>query len=90
MAPSQTCWAVWRFTRKQVSGAAIVNMLRPGVHHVTAAAYVNRLDVVWDQYFPESLKAETRSKRGKGVCRRVEPQNTIPGNWQEFLRINDR
>ena len=51
--------------------------------------HVNRLDVGWDQYFPESLKAETLSKRGKGVRRRIEPQNVIPGNWQEFLRIND-
>ncbi len=36
--------------------------------------HVSRLDVVWDEYSPESLKAETRSKRGKGVRRRVEPQ----------------
>ena len=60
------------------------------VYIMSQLQHVNRLDVVWDQYFPESLKAETRSKRGKGVCRRVEPQNTIPGNLQEFLRINDR
>ena len=51
--------------------------------------HVSRLDVVWDEYFPESLKAETRSKRGKGVRRRVELHNAIPGNWQEFLRIDD-
>ncbi|KAF3859799.1 hypothetical protein F7725_000054 [Dissostichus mawsoni] len=29
--------------------------------------HVSRVDVVWDEYFTESLKAETRSKRGKGV-----------------------
>ncbi len=40
-------------------------------------------------YVPGSLKTDTRSKRGKGIRRRVEPQNAIPGNWQEFLRIND-
>ena len=51
--------------------------------------HVSRLDVVWDEYFPESLKAETRSKRGKGVRRCVEPHNAITGNWQEFLRIDD-
>ncbi len=51
--------------------------------------HVSRLDVVWDEYSPESLNAETRSKRGKGVRRRVEPHNAIPGNWQEFLRIDD-
>ena len=45
--------------------------------------HVNRVDVVWD------LKDETRSKRGNGVRRRVEPCNAIPGNWQEFLRIDN-
>jgi len=37
----------------------------------------------------ESLKAVTRSKRGSGVRRRVEPASTIPGNWQVFLRIDE-
>ena len=50
---------------------------------------MNRLDVVWDECITDSLKAETRTRRGKGIRRRVEPSNTIPGNWQEFLRIND-
>ena len=35
------------------------------------------------------MKADTRSKRGKGVRRCVEPLNVIPGNWQEFLHISD-
>ena len=30
-----------------------------------------------------------RSKRGKGIRRRVEPRSAVPGNWQEFLRIDD-
>ena len=51
--------------------------------------HVSRLDIIWDVYVPESLKADTRSKRGKGVRRRVEPLNVIPGNWPEFLRISD-
>ncbi|KAI9546160.1 hypothetical protein NQZ68_029395 [Dissostichus eleginoides] len=52
--------------------------------------HVSRVDVVWDEYFPESLKAETRSKRGKGVHRHVEPSIVIPGNWPEFLLIEDK
>ncbi|KAK1889420.1 30S ribosomal protein S4e [Dissostichus eleginoides] len=51
--------------------------------------HVSRVDVMWDEYFPESLKAETRSKGGKGVHRHVEIQ-FIPGNWPEFLRIEDK
>ncbi|KAF3856956.1 hypothetical protein F7725_017679 [Dissostichus mawsoni] len=52
--------------------------------------HVSRVDVVWDEYFSESLKAETRSKRGKGVHRHVEPSSVIPGIWPEFLRIEDK
>ena len=85
-----------------IDGAAIVNMLRPGAAKTfsdyakqvfspyikSQLHHVNRVDVVWDEYFPESLKAETRRKRGKGVRRRVEPSSAIPGKWEEFLRID--
>lgn len=85
-----------------IDGAAIVNMLRPGTaktfsdyeKHVfspfiqTQLNRVHRLDVVWDEYFPDSLKAEARKKRGKGICRRVEPSSAIPGKWDAFLRID--
>ena len=41
---------------------------------ISQLQHVSRLHVVWDQYFPESLKAETCSKGGNGVGRPVEPQ----------------
>ena len=84
-----------------LDGAAIVNMLRPGfantfyvsqvfLSYITLQLqHVNRLDVVWDEYIADSLKAETRTRRGKRIRRRVEPSNSIPRNWQAFLRIND-
>jgi hypothetical protein len=86
-----------------LDGAAIVNMLRPGTaktfqeyatnvflpYVMTQLQHVTRLDIVWDEYVPESLKANARSKRGKGVRRRVEPSSAIPGNWQAFLRIDE-
>ena len=50
---------------------------------------MERLDIVWDRYIADSLKSETRSKRGKGIRRRVEPRSAVPGNWQKFLRIDD-
>ena len=82
-------------------GAAIVNMFRPDfaktfsdyatqvfLPYITSQLqHVNRLDIVWDEYIADSLKAETRTR--KGIRRRVEPSNTILANWQEFLRIND-
>ena len=80
-----------------IDGAAIVNVLQHGAarkfsdyanqvfipYILSQLQHVNRVDVVWD------LKDETRSKGGNGVRRRVEPCNDIPGNWQEFLRIDD-
>ena len=89
------CWD-WSMSTI-IDGAAVVNMLRPGAARKFSdyanqvfipyilSQHVNRVDVVWDDYH----KAETRSKRGKGVRRRVEPCNAIPRNWQEFLRIDD-
>ena len=85
-----------------LDGPAIVNMLRPGTAktfadyaHEVFTPYVmsqlrnvSRVDVVWDEYLPDSLKAETRSKRGKGIRRRVEPSSLLPSNWQQFLRID--
>ena len=84
-------------------GAAIVNMLRSGFantftdyatevflsYTTSLLQHVNRLDVVWNEYIADSLKAETRTRRRNGIRRRVEPSNSIPANWQEFLRIND-
>ena len=64
-----------------LDGAAIINMLQPGtvktfqnyathvfVPYITSQLqYVSRLDIVWDVYVPKSLKADTHSKRGKGL-----------------------
>ena len=48
-----------------------------------------RVDVVWDEYRSDSLKAQTRDMRGKGIRRRVEPNNAVLKNWAEFHRINE-
>ena len=64
-----------------LDGAAIVNTLRPGfaktfsdyathvflLYITSQLQHVNRLDVVWDEYIADSLKAETRTRRGKGT-----------------------
>jgi len=86
-----------------LDGSAIVNMLRPGYaktfseyasqvflpYIVSQTQHASRVNVVWDKFHPESLKAETRSKRGKGVRRHVAPSTAIPGNWKEFLCIDE-
>ena len=55
--------------------------------------HVNRVDAAWDTYLSDSLKAETRSKRGnkrrRGIRRRVEKSSPIPGNWKDFLLISE-
>lgn len=83
-----------------LDGPAIVHMLKPGSARTfrdyaqdVFLPYVKlqldkaqRIDIVWDDYRPGTLKEQTREKRGKGVRRRVAPQNAVPKNWGEFLR----
>lgn len=85
-----------------LDGAVAINFLQPQgaktfdeyarkifVPYVRAQLqYASRLDVVWDQYRTDSLKSQTREKRGKGIRRRVDGPTNLPGNWQQFLRID--
>lgn len=48
----------------------------------------DRVDIVWDQYLENSLKSETRKRRGKEIRRRVQGNNNLPDNWQQFLRLD--
>ena len=41
------------------------------------------------EYIANSLKATTRSKRGQGARRRIQPSSQIPRNWQQFLRSKE-
>lgn len=86
-----------------IDGAALVHSLPPRISKTfeeyamfdvlpTIQAYstkYNRTDIVFDVYHQSSLKAETRSKRGRGVRRRVTKEGKIPSNWRNFLREND-
>ena len=62
-------------------------MLLPYLEHQLDKA--QRVDVVWADYRSDSLNAQTRDMGGKGIRRRVEPNNAVPKNWAEFLRINE-
>ena len=87
---------------KVLDGPAVVQMLHPGTartfqdyaEHVFAPHIASqlqnsrRINIVWDVYMPESLKASTRQRRGRGTRRRVLPSATLPKNWKEFLRVN--
>ncbi|KAL8620123.1 hypothetical protein ACOMHN_052065 [Nucella lapillus] len=85
-----------------LDGAAIIQMLKPAASKTfeeyaqqiiipymsTKLQTVSRLDLVWDTYLADSLKGSTRAKRGQGVRRRVVAAAAIPGNWQNFLRVD--
>ena len=87
-----------------MDGAVLVNILRNGgcktFGEYAAKVFVPhikreqnralRVDIVWDQYIDNSLKAQTREKRATGPSqrRRVEVSSPIPKNWQQFLRLN--
>ena len=48
----------------------------------------SHVDLVWGRYIDDSLKGIAKAKRGKGVCRHVVAGAVIPGNWQDFLRMD--
>ena len=91
-------------TARIIDGAAIVNMRKPKlVRTFTFGEYadnnlipflksqlvdVERLDVVWDRYLPNSLKQQARMVRGEGSRRRVLDNTIIPTNWSGFLHNN--
>ena len=51
---------------------------------------VRRVDIVWWHVFsPDSLKFTVRKKRTTGTQRRVQADNKITNNWQEFLRLDE-
>ena len=86
-----------------LDGVAIVNILKPGVsktfqeysetvvlpYVMNQLRNVERVDVVWDRYLPDSLKDSAQVKRGKGIRRCVRPDSRIRGDWTAFLRVDE-
>ena len=85
-----------------LDGPAIVQMLKPGISKTFEVyakevflPYISlqlckatRIDPVWDIYLNDSLKGTARLNRGQGIRRRVVETGVIPGNWQNFLRVD--
>ncbi len=84
-----------------IDGAAAVQMMHPGTAKTFQdyadaifLPYISkyletaeRVDVVWDTYIRNSLKASTRERRGKGIRRRVSATTLLPQKWDDFLRV---
>ncbi len=49
---------------------------------------LQRLDIVFDRYFKQSLKSQTREKRGFGTHISVKDCTQIFKNWRNFLRLD--
>ena len=87
-----------------LDGAAIVHIVKPDGCK-TFAEYANRrfvpfimqmfrgsirrVDLVWDTYKKDSLKAAERRRRGSGERRKVTDDTPMPRNWISFLRVDE-
>ena len=86
-----------------IDGAAMVNSKQPresktfdDYAHDVILPYISsclsryqRVDIVFDVYVQDSLKACTREKRGSGVRRKVVGSSKTPKVWSSFLRDNN-
>jgi len=86
-----------------IDGSALVNSLAPkssktfedyAVQDIVPKIQIYslkyaRTDIVFDVYWASSLKAVTRSKRGRGHRRRVTDKTKLPPNWKNFLQDSD-
>ena len=54
----------------------------------TQLANTKIVDVIWDRYLPDSLKATTRQRRGTGIRQRMRHDRnlTFPRNWNSYLQ----
>lgn len=90
-------------TAKIFDGAAVIHMLNPGIattfsgyyEHVFKPYFTNqlknssRLDIVFDRYASNSLKADTRERRGSGISIKVADSTAIPKKFKQFLCVNE-
>ena len=83
-----------------IDGAALVIMLKSATSRTfdeysatVFLPYICRqlesVKCIWVIYISDSLKGTAREKRAKGIRRRVEGRNSIPRNWQMFLRVDE-
>ena len=88
---------------KLIDGASMVHFLKPDGSIKTFRDYAEkkvipftekqlatakRIDVIWDRYISDSLKATTRESRGAGVRQRLpsDGNGKMPKNWNSYLR----
>ena len=55
---------------------------------IWVAKITTRIDIIWDQYLPNSIKSSTRQNRGTGVSTKVSPHTKMLKNWKNFLLVS--
>lgn len=87
-----------------LDGAVVVQMVSPGAartfkdytdnvfmpYIMKQLQPVRRVDIIWDVYRQDSLKAATREKRGCGTHKRVTSSSQIPKNSKSFVCGNEK
>ena len=88
---------------KLIDGAHVVHLLRPDASIKSFRNYTDkkvilyverqlantkRVDVIWDRYLPDSLKATTRQRRGARIRQRMrhDGNGKFPRNWNSYLQ----
>ena len=88
---------------KLIDGAHVVHFLRPDASIKSFRNYADkkvilyverqlantkRVDVIWDRYLPDSLKATTRQRRGAGIRQQMrhDGNGKCPRNWNSYLQ----
>ena len=76
---------------KLIDDAHMVHLLRPDevIPYIERElAITERVDVIWDRYLPDSLKATTRLRRGAGIRQRMrhDGNGKFPRNWNSYLQ----
>ena len=73
---SPTCWHL--AVRRQ--SLIMQHRFSCRTSHLSYSVQSVRVDAVWDDYMPDSLKTDTRTKRDICIPRRVDPSSSKPGN----------
>ena len=66
----------------------IQRLCRVYICSISELVHVARVDVVWDTYKADSLKAHTTGGRGTGEALRIFEKTRLPLNWKSFLRVD--
>ena len=64
--------------------AYCIDTVKPAIQKYVTEYNAQRMDIVFDTYKKDSLKSQTRLKRGKGIKRKVQTNSIAPANWKVF------